>query len=179
MDFDFSSDQYLLRDSVRSFLDEQWGPRKLRLAAGKVSPELWKGLCALGLQTLPVPEEFGGSGLGFVDLALVLEEFGRALVPGPMAETILAADIFCRFGTPAQRASLLPQINAGACRIAFAHAQPGTGHTASEVTLVAERAAGQWRLRGRKILVPAAQAATHLLVSARPQDGPAALFTAR
>ena len=176
MDFDFSSDQYLLRDSVRSFLDEQWGPRKLRLAAGRVSPELWSGLCALGLQTLPVPEEFDGAGLSFVDLALVLEEFGRALVPAPMAETILAADIFCRFGTPAQRASLLPQISAGACRIAFAHAQAGTGHTASEVTLAAERSAGEWRLRGRKILVPAAQAATHLLVSCKPQDGPAALF---
>ncbi len=176
MDFDFSSDQYLLRDSVRGFLDNEWGPRKLRQAAGRVSPELWSGLCAMGLQTLPVPEAFDGAGLGFVDLALVLEEFGRALVPGPMAETILAADVLCRFATPAQRASLLPQISAGACRIAFAHAQAGAGHTASEVTLAAEPTAGEWRLRGHKILVPAAQAATHLLVSAKPQGGAAALF---
>lgn len=176
MDFDFSSDQYLLRDSVRAFLDNEWGPRKLRQAGGKLSPELWSGLCGMGLQTLPVPEEFDGAGLGFVDLALVLEEFGRALVPGPMAETILAADILCRFGTPSQRSKLLPQISAGACRIAFAHAQAGAGHTASDVTLAAERIAGQWRLRGRKILVPAAQAATHLMVSAKPHDGAAALF---
>jgi alkylation response protein AidB-like acyl-CoA dehydrogenase len=106
----------------------------------------------------------------------VLEEFGRALVPGPMADTILAADILCRFGTPAQRASLLPQISAGTCRIAFAHAQAGAGHTACDVSLAAELAAGQWHLRGHKILVPAAQAATHFLVSAKPQDEVAALF---
>lgn len=176
MDFDFNSDQYLLRDSVRSFLDEQWGPRKLRTAAGQFSSELWSGLCGLGLQTLLVPEEFDGAGLGFVDLALVLEEFGRALVPAPMADTLLASDIFARFGTPRQRASLLPQISAGACRIAFAHAQAGIGHSAAEVTLAAERSAGDWRLRGEKILVPGALAATHLLVSARPDDGPAGLF---
>lgn len=176
MDFDFNSDQYLLRDSVRSFLDEQWGPRKLRTAAGKFSSELWSGLCGLGLQTLLVPEEFDGAGLGFVDLALVLEEFGRALVPAPMADTLLASDIVARFGTPQQRASLLPQISAGACRIAFAHAQAGTGHSAAEVTLAAERSAGEWRLRGEKILVPGALEATHLLVSGRPPDGPAALF---
>lgn len=176
MDFDFNSDQYLLRDSVRSFLDEQWGPRKLRTAAGQFSSELWSGLCGLGLQTLLVPEEFDGAGLGFVDLALVLEEFGRALVPAPMVDTLLASDIVARFGTPRQRASLLPQISAGACRIAFAHAQAGIGHSAAEVTLAAERSAGDWRLRGEKILVPGALAATHLLVSARPDDGPAGLF---
>lgn len=179
MDFDFSSDQYLMRDSIRTFLDEQWGPRKLRTAAAKFSPELWSGLSRLGLQTLLVPEEFDGAGLGFVDLALVLEEFGRALVPAPMTDTLLASDIVSHFGTPEQRAGLLPRIAAGECRIAFAHAQAGSGHSAAEVTLVAEREGGEWRLRGEKILVPGAMAATHLLVSARPQTGPAGLFVCK
>ena len=61
MDFDFNTEQYLLRDSVRAFLSEQWGPRKLRAAAAKDSPELWAGLRGLGLQTLLVPEEFDGA----------------------------------------------------------------------------------------------------------------------
>lgn len=176
MDFDFSSDQYMLRDSVRSFLDDQWGPRKLRAAAGQFSADLWRGLCGLGLQTLLIPETEGGAGLGFVDLALVLEEFGRALVPPPTVDTLLASEVIARFGTPQQRAALLPQIAAGNCRFAFAHSQAGAGHTADEVTLAAEHSSGLWRLRGEKILVPDALAATHLLVSAKPQHGAAGLF---
>ena len=176
MDFDFSSDQYLLRDSVRSFLSDQWGPRKLRAAAGQDSPELWAGLSGLGLQTLLVPEPLDGAGLDWVDLVLVFEEFGRALVPGPMAETILAADVIARFGTPQQRAVLLPKIAAGDCRFAFAHAQTDAGHTAPEVELLAQPGAVGWRLQGKKILVPGAQAATHLLVSARAADGAPALY---
>ncbi len=177
MDFDFNSEQYQLRDSVRTFLDDQWGPRKLRAAPGTFSSELWRGLCELGLQTLLVPEAQGGAGLGFVDLALVLEEFGRALVPASMADTLLASDVIARFGTPGQRESLLPRIAAGECRIAFAHAQSGAGHQATEVTLAAERVAGgEWRLRGEKILVPGAGCATHLLVSAKPYGGSAGLF---
>ena len=176
MDFDFSSDQYLLRDSVRTFLSDQWGPRKLRAAAGKPTRELWAGLSGLGLQTLLVPAEHEGAGLDWVDLVLVLEEFGRALVPGTMGETILCADIIARFGSPQQHADLLPKIAAGDCRFAFAHAQTGAGHTAAEVELSAQPAPGCWHLQGKKILVPGAQAATHLLVSARGPDGVPALY---
>ena len=176
MNFDFTPDQYLLRDSVRRFLADQWGARKLRAAAGQWDPALWQGLCGLGLQTLLVPETEEGAGLGLVDVALILEEFGRALVPGPMADTLLASDVVARFGTPAQRASLLPEIASGACRVAFAHAEAGAGHTAQEVALAAVNSAGEWRLQGRKILVPAAQAATRLLVSAKPPGGAPALF---
>jgi alkylation response protein AidB-like acyl-CoA dehydrogenase len=176
MDFDFTADQYQLRDSVRRFLGDRWGPRKVRAAAGSVDAELWNGLAGLGLQTLLVPEQFEGAGLGLVDVALVLEEFGRALVPAPMADTILAAEIIARFGTPQQRERLLPRIAAGECRIAFAHQQAGAGHTAAEVSVVAEKAADGWLLRGSKMLVPGAQAATHLLVSAKPDGGPPALF---
>ena len=176
MDFDFNPDQYLLRDSVHSFLTDQWGPRKLRAAGGNFSPDLWNGLRGLGLQTLLVPDAFEGSGLGMVDFVLVLEEFGRALVPGPLADTVLASEIIARFGTPCQRSSLLPKIASGDCRIAFAHAQSGAGHTATEVTLQARHTDGEWRLFGQKILVPGAQSATHLLVSAKPDDGEAGLF---
>jgi alkylation response protein AidB-like acyl-CoA dehydrogenase len=176
MDFDFSTDQYLLRDSVRAFLSDQWGPHKLRAAAGEPAQALWTGLSGLGLQTLLVPEQYEGAGLGWVDLILVLEEFGRALVPGPMGETILSADIIARFGSPRQCADLLPKIAAGDYRFAFAHAQTGAGHTATEVALSAQPAVNSWRLQGNKILVPGAQAATHLLVSARGPDGVPALY---
>ena len=176
MNFDFTTDQYQLRDSVRRFLADRWGPKKLRVAASKFDPELWRGLCDLGLQTLLVPEAEDGAGLSLVDVSLIFEEFGRALVPGPMVDTILASDIVARFGTPAQKASLLPAIASGACRVAFAHAEAGNGHTAQDVALEATNVAGEWRLQGRKILVPAAQAATLLIVSAKLGSGPAGLF---
>ena len=63
MDFDFDQDQYMLRDSVRSYLSDAWGPRMLRAADGAHAPELWSGLCGLGLQTLPIAEAYGGAGL--------------------------------------------------------------------------------------------------------------------
>ena len=176
MNFDFTEDQYLLRDSVRGFLSDNWGTGRLRAARAHFDPNLWQGLCALGLQTLLVPEAQGGAGLGMVDAVLSFEEFGRSLVPGPLVDTILISEIIARFGTSAQRAKRLPEIATGVARLAFAHAEAGTGHGPDAVAVTATPDAGGWRLRGRKILVPAAEAATTLAVSARLPDGRSALF---
>ena len=172
MDFDFSEDQYLLRDSVNAFLADNWGTKRLRAAAGQFSEELWHGLTGLGLQTLLVPEAHGGAGLGLVDAVLAFEAFGRHLVPGPMLETILISEVIARFGG----AALLPHIAEGTVRLAFAHAEPGAGHRAEPAGVTATLDRGQWRLHGRKILVPAADSATGLAVSAQLPDGGAALF---
>ena len=172
MDFDFSEDQYLLRDSIRGFLAAHWGPKPLRAAKGQFSTELWQGLTGLGLQTLLVPEDHGGAGLGLVDAVLAFEAFGRHLVPGPMLETILISEVIARSGDTA----LLPGIAEGAARLAFAHAEPGAGHRTEPAGVTATLDRGQWRLHGRKILVPAADAATGLAVSAQLPDGSAGLF---
>lgn len=176
MDFEFSEEQYLVRDSVRGFLNNRWTTAKLRAAGGQFEPELWKGLIELGLQTLLVPETAAGAGLGFVDLVMVLEEFGRALVPGPIVDTILASEAIARFGSEQQRINLLPAIVHGEMRIAFAHAEAGAGHVAAEIRTGAMRHGATWRIKGRKILVPAADCATLLLVSARTADGESSLF---
>ena len=176
MNFDFSEDQCLLRDSVRGYLSRNWTTKRLRAAGATFDLGLWQGLCALGLQTLLVPEDHGGAGLGMVDAVLPFEEFGRALVPGPLVDTILISDIVARFGTTAQRQAVLPDVAAGTARLAFAHAEPGTGHRPGDIGTTATPHAGGWRLRGRKIFVPAADAATALAVSARLPDGRAALF---
>ncbi|HET6236048.1 MAG TPA: acyl-CoA dehydrogenase [Acetobacteraceae bacterium] len=176
MNFDFIEDQYLLRDSVRAFLADHWDTKKLRAAGGRFSADLWQGLTGLGLQTLLVPEQHDGSGLGLVDSVLAFEEFGRALVPGPVRDTILISEVIARFGTPAQCAALLPAIAAGTARVAFAHAEPGAGHRTEPTGVTATSDGSAWRLHGRKILVPAADAATVLAISARLPDGRAALF---
>ena len=176
MDFDFDQDQYMLRDSVRCYLSDAWGPRMLRAADGAHAPELWSGLCGLGLQTLPIAEAYGGAGLGWVDLVLVLEEFGRALVPPPMADTLLAADVIGRHGTAQQRDRLLAGIAAGSCRFAFAHVEAGADASAASPLLSVRPDVSGCSLHGTKILVAGAQAATHLIVSGTAADGSAALY---
>lgn len=176
MNFDFSSDQYMLRDSVRRYLFDTWGPRKVRAAQGDPSPELWRGLCELGLQTLLVPEAHGGAGLSMIDVCLVFEEFGRSLVPAPMADTILASHVIDRYGSEAQGDEWLPLIVSGEGRFALAHVETGIGYASEEVQLRAQRHEGAWLLQGQKILVAGASVATHFLVSARDDDGTVRLF---
>jgi alkylation response protein AidB-like acyl-CoA dehydrogenase len=89
-----------------------------------------------------------------------------------MLETILVSEVIARFGD----AALLPGIAEGRVRLAFAHAEPGAGHRTEPSGVTATQHDGQWRLHGRKILVPAADAATGLAVSARLPDGSEALF---
>jgi len=164
MDFDFNQEQYQLRDSVRSFLEDKWGPKKARASLGKFDQNLWNGLCDLGLQTLLVPEKYGGAGLGLIDMVLVLEEFGYSLVPAAMSDTLLAAEILSLFGTDEQKDDFLPKIVTGNVRIAFAHAS-------SDSTSVVAAGSGSIKLNGKKIAVQCASVASHFLVSACNKDG--------
>src|SRR5438309_1687709 len=102
MDFSFSSDQQLLKNSARAFLDEHCKPATVRLLwddpRGE-SESMWKEMAQLGWLGLSLPEAYGGSGLGMVETSILLEELGRAAYPGPYFPTVLAA--------PGQAASLL------------------------------------------------------------------------
>ena len=170
MNFDFNEEQYQLRDSVRGFLTDRWGVRRARASIGKFDRPLWTGLCDLGLQTLLVPAEHGGSGLGLIDLVLVLEEFGSAMVPATMADTQLESDVIGRYGSESQRSACLPAIAAGEMRIAFAHA------LRDDAQVQAGIAGNGISLRGLKIAVPCAEAATHFLVSAADSHGSTGLY---
>ncbi|MEI8360021.1 MAG: acyl-CoA dehydrogenase family protein, partial [Deltaproteobacteria bacterium] len=90
MDFGFSEDQEMLRQSARDFLGKECPMtlvRKLMEDESGHSPELWKKMSDLGWLGLILPEEYGGVGLGFVDLVVVLEEMGRVVLPGPFLST--------------------------------------------------------------------------------------------
>src|SRR5207247_2073130 len=86
MDFSFSSDQQLLKNSARAFLDEHCKPATVRLLWDDPRGEsdtMWKEMAQLGWHGLSLPEAYGGSGLGMVESAILLEELGRATYPGP------------------------------------------------------------------------------------------------
>ena len=97
MNFDLSEDQRMMRETFARFLDEQSSMERVRTAAENkgFDPQLWRGLAELGAFSLRVPEEQGGLGLAVMDAAVLMEEAGRMLASGPLAETLVAVLARC------------------------------------------------------------------------------------
>src|ERR1700749_4020673 len=117
MNFDFSDEQKQLRDEARKFLAEKCPPSAVRaVLAGKTpydSP-LWKGLAEMGFIGVAIPETYGGTGAGHLELCVIAEEMGRALAPVPFSSTVyLAAEELLLAGRDAQKKKWLPKIAAG------------------------------------------------------------------
>jgi len=117
MNFDFSDDQKQLRDQARRFLAEKCTTKQVRqVLEGKDTYDraLWKGLAELGFLGVAIPEEFGGSGAGHLELAVLAEELGRVVAPVPVASSIyLAAEAIMIAGTDAQKRKYLPGLASG------------------------------------------------------------------
>ncbi len=114
MNFDLSEDQRMMRETFARFLDEQSSMARVRAAAqqGGFDPEMWRGLAELGAFSLRVPEQQGGLGLGVMDAAVLMEEAGRMLASGPLAETLVAVRVLAILAGDAQ-AELLEQVLGG------------------------------------------------------------------
>jgi alkylation response protein AidB-like acyl-CoA dehydrogenase len=172
---DFTSEQELLRESVRRTCERHSGPdviRKLENDPTGFSPALWAALGELGLLGLTVPEDQGGSGMTTLDAAIVYEELGRALVPSPhFVSCVLAAGALTRLGSDAQRGDWLPRIAAGDAILSVAWLEPDGGFTPRGVTAIARADGDGFRLTGVKRHVPFARDADALLVLARADAG--------
>lgn len=171
------SEQRELRSAVRKFLLDQSPPEKVRAAMVSepgYDRELWRRLAGeLGLIGLVVPEEYGGSGAGQVERAIVLEELGRALVPGPfLASAVLAVDSLLACDDAAARAELLPALAAGERIGTLAVAEGSGGWDPSGGATTATERDGGWRLDGEKTLVLSGDVADLVLVYAATPAGP-------
>lgn len=126
MNFDLSDDQRLMRESFARFFDEQSSAERVRAAADKggFDADLWRGLAELGAFSLRVPEEQGGLGLGSMDAAVLMEEAGRTLASGPLAETLVATRALAILGGDAC-AALLDQVLSGDKVLSMALADTG------------------------------------------------------
>lgn len=178
MDFDFNEEQYMFQEATRSFLGDTFGVDRVRglLGGDGFDEDFWEKLTATGAFGMIVPEEHGGMGLNLVDLALVLEEYGRALVPSPVAETLIATDVIARFGTEEQKARTLARIAEGKLRIVPALTESHAGHAPLDMKLTAVRNGSGWAVDGTKILVPHAAKADLILIALRMgTEGPLAL----
>ncbi len=174
MDFSFSPDQLLLKNSARSFLDEHMKPATVRLLWDDprgLSDTMWKEMAQLGWLGLSLPEAYGGSGLGMVETAVLLEEMGRAACPGPFWPTVLAATAIEAAGTDAQKKRWLSAIATGdaTATIAFLDAELDWNPEATATR--AEKGARGWTLTGKKQFVPWAHVASVLLVPAKAPEG--------
>jgi alkylation response protein AidB-like acyl-CoA dehydrogenase len=169
VDFDFSSQQYEFQETVRNFLDEKYDLANVSalLKGDGFDSGVWSKLTELGAFAMLPPEEYGGLGLTYVDLALVLEEFGRALVPAPIAETIVAGDVITRYGTEEQKARILPLVAEGRMRIVPAINEAEAGFDPDDIAATALPVGNAWKLSGRKILVPHAATADLILAAVR------------
>jgi len=171
MDVRLSDEQELLRGSVREFLERECPLARTREIAEGDLPfpaDLWKAMAQLGWMGLALPEACGGAGLGPIEQAVVLEEMGRVLLPGPyFATVVLAAGAIAEGGSEEQQRRLLPSIARGERAASLALLEAGGRWDAAGVQLEARAAGSGFRLTGAKRFVPEADAAGLLLVAAR------------
>ena len=174
MDFAFSQDQLLLKNAARAFLDERCSPAAVRALwdDGRGESEvMWKDMAQLGWLGLGVPEAYGGSGLGMVETAILLEEMGRVACPGPYLPTMLAARAISEAGSAEQRRRWLPAVAAGDAKGSVAFLDTELDWDAPAVTTRAERTGRGWTLTGIKHFVPWAHVADVVVVPARTTEG--------
>jgi len=178
LDLVLDEQQEQLAASVREFV-ERTKPlersRKLRDAADPLgfSRAEWKRMAELGWTGICIPEEYGGLGLGFAELAVVLEEAGRKLVPEPLISTLLLG-VPCLLlgGTARQKEAHLPAVAAGDRVLSVAYEEDGARYDLAKMTTAYQRSAGGYVLSGTKRHVLDAAAADAIIVSARGESGP-------
>ncbi|MDQ1023370.1 alkylation response protein AidB-like acyl-CoA dehydrogenase [Streptomyces umbrinus] len=176
MDLTFSEEQDELRKVVRSFLTKHATEADVRrLAADPTGydPVVWRRMATeIGLQGLAVPEKYGGSGFGYVDLGVVFEETGRALLCAPYFATVaLAAETLLRCDDERARGDLLPGMASGETVATLALTEENGRWDEAGIRLTAHDKAGGWRLTGVKTYVLDGHLADLLLVAARTPSG--------
>jgi alkylation response protein AidB-like acyl-CoA dehydrogenase len=156
MDFGFTEEQELLRAEVRKFLDQNCPLAEVRKIAATpegVARALWDRMAELGWVGLTLPPRFGGIGLGWVDLVVVLEETGRSLFPSPLISSVLGARALLLAGSEAQQARHLPRIGDGRCVATLALLEASDRLDAPGIALHGKRDGAQFLLHGEKLFV--------------------------
>lgn len=176
MDFDFTDEQSLLRDSIARWAADRYGSLD-KVEASRRRPlgfdeTAWSQLAELGLLGLPFAEEDGGFGGGPVETMIASEALGRHLAPEPYFATVVLGGGALRLaGHAAQRAALIPGIVEGRHRLAFAHGERQARYDRFDVATTARREGEGYRLDGTKTVVLAGDSAHTLVVSARTSGG--------
>ena len=175
MDIGFTEEQELLRASARRFLENECPSAfvRQRMAEPEAMTEVfWQKLAEQGWFGILYPEEAGGSGLGLVDIAVLMEEMGRAVMPGPFFSTVLLGGAaILEAGSQGQQQEWLPRIAAGAAKVSLAWTEPNARWDATGIMATGREMAAGFALSGTKLFVPDAHLSDALVVAVRTRDG--------
>ena len=173
MNFELTQEQRMIADSARQ-LGSQYGLEYWRgIDAKKAFPaECWKAICQAGLGGASLPEEYGGAGLGMLELALIVENLSAAGAGSTVGQLFMCNPIFggvsiSKFGTPAMKRELLPKLVSGEINCCMALTEPDAGSNTLEIRSFARAEGDGWRLNGRKIWITMVDVAQKMLVVAR------------
>ncbi len=175
MNFAFSEEQETLREFVRNFLEEKSSEAAVREQMDTdngYDPDVWQQMSEqMGLQSLIVPEEFGGQGFGYVELIVVLEEMGRSLLCAPFfSSVVLAANTLIHSDDATAKSNLLPQIASGTIAT-LAFTEENGKWDEGGITMQASESDGGYTLDGSKMYVLDGNTAEIILVAARTANG--------
>ena len=174
MDLSLNEEQELLQTSARDFLSANCPVTHVRAMeedATGYSPALWRDIADLGWAGLMFPETYGGAGYGFVELCVLMEECGRALLPSPFHSAVLTFGLpILLGGSEAQKQRYLPAIASGHMLGTLALTEPSVSFDAAGVSVRAEARDGGYVINGTKLFVLNAHTADELLVAVRTRD---------
>jgi len=181
IEFGLNEEQEMLKTMARDFLAKECPMthvRELMEHETGYSPELWKKMADVGWLGLVFPEEYGGTGMNFRDLTILLEEMGRMVTPSPFVSTLLLVGMpILTFGTEEQKKAILPKIASGDAVCTLAAQEEDGDWWADSIKVRADRRGDDYVINGTKLFVPDAKVADYMLIAARtkrtenPEEG--------
>ncbi len=174
MDLSLSEGQEMLKKMARDFLVNECPKtlvREMEEDESGHSPELWRKMAGQGWLGLVFPEKYGGMGMDFLDLAVLLEEMGRACLPGPYFSTVVLGGLtLLEAGSEEQKAELIPQVAAGEKILTLALTEPSASYTQEGIDNEARAEGDDYVISGTKLFVPDAHIADYMICAARTGD---------
>ncbi len=171
MDFGFSEEQEMLRDAAKRFLTDNCATKYVRQMMADATahdPAFWQKLVGQGWPGLLIPEQYGGANGTFLDMTVIVEEMGKALLPGPFfAAALLGAPTFIEGASDALKAEFLPKIAEGKFIPTVAIAEASGRFDSGGIELAATKKGSGYILSGEKFFVPDAHVADAIIVAAR------------
>jgi len=174
MNFDLSEEQNILKKMAHDFLAEKFPHNivsELESSELGYSPEIWREMAELGWMGLVFPEKYGGYGMSFLDLAVLLEEMGRVALPGPYFSTVVLGGLpILDIGSEEQKQRYLPEIASGKLLATLALTEPNARYDAAAIEVKASADKDNYAIDGTKLFVPDANMADYMLVVARTDE---------
>jgi alkylation response protein AidB-like acyl-CoA dehydrogenase len=174
MDLALSEEQEMLKKTAQDFLENKCPKalvREMEKDEKGYSPQLWHEMAELGWMGLVIPEKYGGMGMKFLDLVILIEEMGKFLLPGPFLPTVVYCGLpIAAYGTEEQKQEFLPKIAGGNIIMTLALTEPSANIEVEGIETKAAADGSDYVLNGVKLFIPDAHVADYLLVVARTKD---------